>query len=121
MLDICSKGLCLIEGGLKTSIERSVIWEDVDKSENIKREQDTQETRKTGKKGNYIDESKDILKEMRFDLDEEDVQEIKSTSLQYCQQKLTLNKLHSKVAMTNKYSKKGKEIMLSKSLSVFQV
>ena len=41
MLDICSKGLCLTEGGLKTSIERSVIWDDVDKSENIKREQDT--------------------------------------------------------------------------------
>lgn len=41
MLDICSKGLCLIEVGLETSIERSVIWDDVDKSENIKREQDT--------------------------------------------------------------------------------
>lgn len=121
MLDICSKGLCLIEGGLETSIERSLIWDDVDKSENIKREQDTQETRKTGKIGNYIDESKDILKEMRFDLGEEDVQQIKNTSLQYCQQNLTLNKLHSKVAMTNRYSKKGKEIMLSKSLSVFQV
>ena len=56
----------LAQGGLEILIEMSIVWDDAVKIKKIK------EKLKTVQIGNYTDQSNEILRELRVDVDEEE-------------------------------------------------
>ena len=55
-----------MQGGLKIFIKMSFVWDSAVKIETLKKKLDSVQIRE------YVDESNEILKEMRVDVDEEE-------------------------------------------------